>query len=132
MPVLDTVTLFGAADPKDPAHEKSLAYLGQLGDPRFYLATFALIEFDIVMKSRGLSHNERMIKHALLSRDYPLTVTKTRPISPHILYLAATIEGEVGLDYFDAAVAAEAKALDGEVVSTDKIFDRVQGIKRVW
>lgn len=132
MPVLDTVVLFGAADPKDPAHGKSVTYLGLLSEPGYYLASFALVEFDIVMKSRGLTYRERMEKHALLARDYPASAAKIRPLSPGILYLAADIEGEVGMDYFDAGVAAEAKVLDGEVVSTDRAFDKIQGVRRVW
>ena len=126
------MVLFGAADPKDPAHGRSIAYLARLGEPGFYLAGFALIEFDIVMKSRGLTYRERMVRHALLARDYPLTKTRSKAVSPEILYLAARTEGEDRIDYFDAGVAAEAKVLDGHVVSTDRVFDRLHGVKRVW
>ncbi len=132
MPVLDTVVLFGAADRKDPAHEKSVAYLGRLNEPNYYLAGFALMEFDIVMKSRGLTDKERMVRHALLARDYPATAVKVRPFSPHVFYLAATMEDEGEIEYFDAGVAAEAKLLDGEVVSTDRAFDRLKGLTRTW
>ncbi len=132
MPVLDTVVLFGAADPKDPAHEKSVHYMVRLAEPDYYLASLALVEFDIVMKSRGLSHRERMMRHALLARDYPASNTKVRPLSPTTLYLAATIEGEEAIDYFDAGVAAEAKALDGIIVSTDRAFDKLPGLRRFW
>jgi predicted nucleic acid-binding protein len=132
LPVLDTVVLFGAVDPEDSAHEKSKRFLGRLGEPDYYLASFAMLEFDIVMKSRGFSHVQRMLQHALLAKDYPLSTVKVRPLSPTILYLAARIEGEEGTDYFDAGVAAEAKSLDGMVVSTDRIFDKLEGLKRIW
>ncbi len=126
------MVLFGAADPKDHAHEKSVGYLARLAQPDYYLAGFALVEFDIVMKSRGFSYRERMLRHALLARDYPMSTGKVRPISPTTLYLAAKMEGEEAADYFDAGVAAEAKALDGLVVSTDRFFDEIKGIRRVW
>jgi predicted nucleic acid-binding protein len=132
LPVLDTVVLFGAADPKDPAHEKSLIYLSRLDQPGFYIATFALLEFDVVMKSRGYTYAERTVRHALFARDYPTSSTKVRPLSPEILYLIAKLEGEEKVDYFDAGVAAEAQAYDGQVVSTDGVFDRLQGLKRIW
>ena len=132
MPVLDTVVLFGAADPKDSAHKKSSGYLARLVEPGYYLAGFALFEFDVVMKSRGFSFRERMLRHALLARYYPASTSKTRALSPTILYLAADVEGTQGIDYFDAGVAAEAKALDGLVVSTDRVFDKLLGVKRVW
>ena len=116
------MVLFGVADTADRAHEKSAAYLRLLSEPRYYLASIALIEFDIVMKSRGLTHEERRIKHALLARDYPATTVKVSPLYPQVFYLASRIEEEDGLDYFDAGVAAEAKLLDGQVVSTDRVF----------
>ena len=132
MPVLDTVVLFGAVDPKDAAHDKSKRFLARLAEPDYYLASFALLEFDIVMKSRGFSYKQRMLQHALLAKDYPPSTVKVRALSPTVLYLSAKIEGEEGTDYFDAGVAAEAKVLDGRVVSTDKVFDKLKGLKRIW
>jgi predicted nucleic acid-binding protein len=132
LPVLDTIVLFGAVDPKDAAHDKSKRFLARLAEPDFYLASFALVEFDIVMKSRGFSHGQRMLQHALLAKDYSLSTVKVRPLSPTVLYLSARIEGEEGADYFDAGIAAEAKSLDGMVVSSDRIFDKLQGLKRIW
>ena len=132
MPVLDTIVLFGSADPKDPHHKKSTQYLARLTEPGYYLAGFALFEFDIVMKSRGLSFKERMLRHALLARDCPASTSKVRALSPTTLYLAADIEGTQRIDYFDAGVAAEAKALDGVVVSIDRVFDDLHGVKRIW
>lgn len=132
MPVLDTVVLFGAADPKDSAHEKAKRFLGRLEEPDYYLASFAMLEFDIVMKSRSLSYSQRMLQHALLARDYAASTRKVSPLSPTVMYLAARIEGEEGTDYFDAGVAAEAMSFDGVVVSTDRIFDRIKGLKRIW
>src|SRR6266487_3589356 len=41
-------------------------------------------------------------------------------------------EGEAGVDYFDAGVAAEARMYDGHVVSKDPIFDKLSGVTRVW
>ncbi len=84
------------------------------------------------MKSRGFGHSERMLRHALLALDYPASASKVRALSPTTIFLAAEIEGEEGTDYFDAGVAAEAKALDGLVVSTDRAFDKLQGVKRIW
>ena len=132
MPVLDTVVLFGAVDPEDAAHDKSKRFLARLGEPDYSLAGFALLEFDIVLKSRGFSYRQRMVQHALLAKDYPLSTVKVRPLSPTVLYLSARIEGEEEADYFDAGVAAEAKVLDGIVVSSDQVFDRLKGLKRIW
>lgn len=132
LPILDTVVLFAAADEKDPRHGKAKGYMRKLRGKEFYLASFALMEFDIVLKSRGVSSEERMEEHALLLKDFPELHEKVFPLNPSTLYLAAKLEGELGLDYFDAGVAAEALQHDGEVISTDKAFERVRHLKRRW
>ncbi len=132
MPVLDTVIIFGAADSNDRHHDRAKRHLQRIANSEVYLGTFALLEFDIVMKSRGLSFQERMEKHASLLRDYPELSEKMVSVSPATLYLASRLEGEAELEYFDSGVAAEALQLDGTVVSTDRAFDRVEGLKRIW
>lgn len=91
-----------------------------------------MLEFDIVMKSRGFSYGQRMLQHALLAKDYPLSSVKVRIVSPTVMYLSARIEGEERTDYFDAGVAAQANSLDGIVVSSDRVFDELKGLKRLW
>src|SRR5437867_3913585 len=130
--MLDNIVLFGTVERKDAAHVKSRRFLARLAEPDYYLAGFAMLEFDIVMKSRGFSHGQRMLQHALLAKDYPDSMVKVRPVSPTVLYLSARIEGEEGTDYFDAGVAAEAKCFDGIVVSNDRVFDKLKGLKRIW
>jgi len=132
LPVLDTVVIFGAADSNDRHHDRAKRHLQRIANSEVYLGTFALLEFDIVMKSRGLSFQERMEKHVSLLRDYPELSEKMVGVSPATLYLASRLEGEAELEYFDAGVAAEALQLDGTVVSTDRAFDRVEGLKRIW
>jgi len=55
MPVLDTVVLFATADEGDDRHHKASSYTQSLEKKNLYLAGFALLEFDIVLKSRGYS-----------------------------------------------------------------------------
>ncbi len=132
MPVLDTVVLFGALDPKDAAHKESLRYMNMLENVGYYLAGFAMLEFDIVLKSRGFTPRKRMTYHAALSNDFPALGTKTRHLSPEVMYVAARLEEESKLDYFDAGVAAEARLFDGRVISKDGVFDKLAGITRIW
>ncbi len=130
MPILDTIVLFAALSNVDPRHKRALYYMEKLREEDYYIGATALIELDIVLKSRGFSHQERMMIHALLAADYPYA--KVNNLSPSTLYLVAKIEKEYNLDYFDACIAAEALLLDGIVVSTDKALDKVSGLKRVW
>ena len=59
MPVLDTIVLFGGMDPRGPSHSVSVRYLRLLENPEYYLAGFAILEYDIVLKSRGFSPRQR-------------------------------------------------------------------------
>jgi predicted nucleic acid-binding protein len=75
---------------------------------------------------------DRMERYALLLRDYPALERKVASLSPATMYLTSKLENELGLEYFDAGIAAEALQLDGAVVSTDKAFDRVERLTRIW
>ena len=132
MPILDTVVLFATGDSHDKHHDRAKTHLGRISEANVYLGAFALFEFDVVLKGRGFSFDERMERHALLLLHYPELERKIAKISPATLYLTSKLEAEVGLEYFDAAIAAEALQFDGEVVSTDKVFDRVEGLTKTW
>ena len=62
----------------------------------------------------------------------PLWTEKSAKLSPSTFYLASRLEEETELEYFDAGIAAEALQLDGSVVSTDRAFDKVEGLTRTW
>ena len=95
------------------------------------LGTFALMEFDVVLKSRGFSAKERREEMTLLTIDFPRVSTSMHPISPKTFYLASLYEEQFGLDYFDSLLAAEASEHDGAIVSTDREFERIPGLRRV-
>lgn len=132
MPILDTVVLFAAGDEGDRHHSRAKRHLESIGEADVYLGAFALLEFDITLKSRGFSFEERMERHALLLRDYPALDRKVSRLSSATLYLTSRLEAEVRLEYFDAGIAAEALQFDGVVVSTDRAFDQVEGLRKIW
>lgn len=126
------MVLFGTADSKDKHHEQARKYLRRISEPEMYLGAFTLFEFDVTLKSRGFSFEQRMETHALLLRDYPDLDRKVTTLTPSVLYFTSRLEEELQLEYFDAGIAAEALQLDGSVVSTDRAFDRVEGLTRNW
>ena len=132
MPVLDTVVLFASADSKDKHYERAKRHLQRIVEPEVYLGAFALFEFDITLKSRGFTFEERMEKYALLLRDHPPLEGKVTKLSPSTFYLTSRLEKETELEYFDAGIAAEALQLDGSVVSTDRAFEKVEGLTITW
>ncbi len=132
MPILDTVVLFAVADRKDKNHLVAKNHMKNLRKKVHRLSTFALLEFDIVLKSRGFSFDERMEKVALLINDFPQVMNRVSPISPTTVYHTAKLEKELSMDYFDAGVASEALESDALVISTDRVFDKVPNLTRFW
>lgn len=61
--------LFAAADSSDRLHESAIEQLRMLGGTQL-IGTFALLEFDVVLKSNGFSTKMRMEEVALLLRYY--------------------------------------------------------------
>ena len=104
----------------------------RLSEDDYSLAGFALFEFDIVMKSRGLSFDKRIENYVLLLRDFPAVSDKTQSVGAGTLLLTAQLEKDQGIDYFDAGVASESLQADGIVVSTDRVFDNIPNLRRIW
>ena len=52
-------------------------------------------------------------------------------LSTKLLLLQAEIEEKYKLSYFDSLIAASALSVDGVIVSDDKIFERIPGIRRI-
>lgn len=132
MPVLDTVVLFTAADEEDPRNETARNHLDELKKERFLLASYSLMEMDIVLKSRGIGPEKRREKQALLLKDFPEVDRKVHPVTPATIYIGVGLEHEQELDYFDAMIGAEAIEHNGRIVSTDEAFDRIDELERIW
>ena len=133
LPVIDTLVLFAAADSLDKLNEKGLSYLSDVNtNRRWFIPSFALLEFDLVLKSRGYSESDRMEKYALLINDYPNIEKKVIPITPRIIHETARIESLYGIDYFDAGMIATALILDKKIATVDKKIAKISEIEIVW
>ena len=131
LPVIDTLVLFAAADSLDKLNEKGLSYLSDVNtNRRWFIPSFALLEFDLVLKSRGYSESDRMEKYALLINDYPNIEKKV--ITPRIIHETARIESLYGIDYFDAGMIATALILDKKIATVDKKIAKISEIEIVW
>lgn len=122
--------LFAAADDEDKFHRSAVSFLRKLGEDTV-IATSALFEFDLVMRSRGLGEVARTARFVLLLQEFPQSATAVHRITPATFFLAFSMQGEHRLDYFDTLVAAEAFEHDGKVVSSDREFDRLGSLTRI-
>jgi len=127
------MVLFGAADDQDPVHQSAKHYLNSLEhDKDLFVPSFALVEFDVVLKSRGLDCEQRKRLHALLMSDYPLISNRCLPITPIVLYHTTRLEDEYELEYFDSGVVAQSLLLDRCIVTTDKRISAIKEVETVW
>jgi predicted nucleic acid-binding protein len=129
VPVADTELIF-ALSPKDPKHRDALRALREV--PGLVVPDVAVLEFQAVLRSRGRAPSE--VRKALLALREALArhgVEEACTLSAALLARQCELEERYGLSYFDSLVAASALALDGQVVSDDRAFDRVLGLKRL-
>jgi len=57
--IVDTVYLVAYFRPSDKAHDNAISIIENLGNGRV-ISQVSLIEFDLLMKSRGFSYDKRM------------------------------------------------------------------------
>ena len=95
------------------------------------MASAALLEFDLLLRGKGYSENQRSEQFELLLASYPRAASSVHPFNPTTFVAAANIEDTYGLDYFDSLIAAEAIQHDGQIVSSDRDFDKVPGLQRI-
>jgi predicted nucleic acid-binding protein len=130
VPILDTAVLFAAADPADKYHDDAARHLGSVGAEAI-VAGSGLIEFDLVLRARGHPPAARRAEFKRLIAEFPEVETAVGRVKPRTMYVATSLEEGFQLGFFDSLIAAEALAFDGKIVSSDRDFDLVPGLKRI-
>ena len=116
MELVDTVYLVAFLNPDDPRHEEAVELLSGLGAGR-RISQAALIELDLLMKSRGFSPEERESAWLVLTRVIPEDAVE--PLTPQDFAAAVELHESKGLDYFDALVAAQCAVRGARPLTTD-------------
>jgi len=123
--IVDTVYLVALLNPDDPKHEEAVELLSDLGTSR-RVSQAALIELDLLMKSRGFTIEERRNAWLVLTRVIPEEAVEL--LAPKVFAVAVELYESEGLDYFDALVAAQCVVRNAKPVTTDiailKTFER--------
>lgn len=92
-----------------------------------YASVASLQEVVFWFFNRGLVSEQTVALNALTS----LPNLRWVPITPRICLSASLLMKEHGLNPFDAYIAATALAEDGVVLSTEHIYNRINGIERI-
>jgi len=114
--VIDTVYLVAFLNPDDPRHKEAVELFSDLGASK-RVSQAALIELDLLMKTRGFTLDERRNAWLVLTRVIPENAVE--PLAPKDFAVAVELHESEGLDYFDALVAAQCVVRNAKPVTTD-------------
>ena len=116
MEIVDTVYLVAYFRPSDPLHDEAQDILENLSADR-KVSQAALIELDLLMKTRGLTPQERIQAWKILSLF--ITPDTVEPLTPLDIAAASHIADTSPIDYFDSLIAAQCILRAAEPLTTD-------------
>jgi len=131
MPILELDLLIAFVNKADKHHNVADRVFRRIGNNKLkniYVAVSALLEYELVHKSKGYEEDE--IKEDLnLFGRYPNL--REAPITTYILVRAVELRRTYNLTYFDSLHAATAISIDGKIISTDVVYDEIPELKRI-
>ena len=122
MEIVDTVYLIAYFRPNDPLHDRAIEVLEGLDEER-RVSQAALIELDLLMKSRGFNHRERDKVWTILSKV--IDVRFIEPITPLDMAVSAYLTEKYKMDYFDSIVASQCIMRKASPLTADKEIESI-------
>jgi predicted nucleic-acid-binding protein len=125
--IVDTVVLIAFSNENDPLNEKASSYIFEIAVGKDILVPSAtLLEFDLELKTHGISDKDRMNIHSKLK---PLiSADKVLPLTPAVLERASQISPKAKWRgaYFDTLiVAAGLESGATSAITTDHRFHKL-------
>ncbi len=122
MKLLDTVVIIGSLDRTSKLHHRCMEHLDSVQEEGGTLVpAVAILEADLVMKSRNYRFEERRVSwHAL---EYKIPTSKILANSISSIRTALNLQ-EKGMDYFDSLISSLAIEHKATVVTTDHVIGR--------
>jgi len=115
--LIDTVYLVAYINPTDKLHKEALQLIENINQQTL-VSSYALIEFDLIMKSRGFTEDERIDTWTLLETKINGNIASPHPQDHRI---AAELQ-KLNYDYFDSLIASQAVRLKAQPQTTDKMI----------
>lgn len=118
MRVLDTIVIVGALNVRDSHHRKASKYLDMLAmDNDVFMPLSTLIEFDLLMKARDYTDDER--RSSWIELAPKISSQKIIGQTASTFVRASELQNE-GMGYFDSLITALAQDLNSSVITDDK------------
>jgi predicted nucleic acid-binding protein len=131
MPLIELDMLIAFVSEADPLHDDADRLFRQIRDrhlTRIRVATSALLEYELLLKSRGV--NDAQIAEDLLAYStYPNPAEE--PLDSNKLILGQQLRDQHRLAYFDSLHCAAALLFDRTIIGTDSAYDAVSHMHRI-
>jgi len=121
MRIIDTMVIIASLNPSHKLYKKAYKHLQSvLLEDDVWVPSFVLLEFDLTLKSKNFSEEERSRFFEKLDQIIPKN--KILLVTPRILKRAAYMKDNV--EYFDSLIASIALEYGAEIISKDHIFSK--------
>ncbi|MGP3668040.1 MAG: type II toxin-antitoxin system VapC family toxin [Candidatus Bathyarchaeota archaeon] len=131
MPIVELDLLIALVNREDGLHEAAsklfeAAAHGRIG--KITIATSALMEYELILKSRGYSEEDIATDIRALTS---IRNVDEAPINAQVMLTAINLRKKYQLTYFDSLHAATAILHDGAIISTDKAYREIKELKAI-
>lgn len=129
MPLIENDLIFAYLNELDPnfkVAEKTFKKLDS-GAIRVSISSVALIEMELIYRSEN--KEDALLKDMAALAALPNTTFE--PLTPDIALSAVYLRQTFRLGFFDSHYAATALSLDATVVSFDRAYESVKGLRRL-
>ena len=131
MPVIELDLLIGLVNREDHLHSVATKFFEMVRDRMISgvsIATSALMEYGLILRSKGFSETEIQSDITLIRSINNLGEAY---LTSEVLVKAIDLRTTYGLTYFDSLHAATAILKDGVIISTDKAYSKIDKIKHI-
>lgn len=131
MPIIELDLLIALVNKEDKLHETAsklfeAAANGKIG--KITIAASALMEYELILKSRGYNDEEISADIKALTR---IKNVGEAPINAQVILKAINLRRKYQLTYFDSLHAATAILQDGTIISSDKAYQEIKELKTI-
>ena len=129
MALLDNDVIFAFLNKFDPRFNVADRIFGRIksGSLKVSISSVALVEMEFIYRSEGKEDN--LLKDMTALAAIPNTTFE--PLTPDVALSAVFLRQTFNLSFFDSHYAATALKADGTIMSFDRDYDDVKGLRRI-
>ena len=129
MPLLENDVIFAYLNEYDHNHTTAERIFHKLqnGEITLEISSVSLIEMELIYRSEKME--DKLLKD--LAAVAALPNVKYIALTPDVAVASVYLRQTLNLTFFDSHYAATALNLDQKIISSDKAYDKIQGLTRI-